>query len=137
MLLTLWTNTFDNLDKFISQFGQIHLANWTNTSGNLDKYSCQFGQIHLAIWTNTFCNLDSYIKMVLQGGDALLSVNTVGIINTLLCQYNPTHCCRRHHRHRHHYHHRCDHHHRLQKIEIHFNRAIYIHILVVLGNWFP
>ena len=25
---------------------------------------------------------------VVSGGDALLSVNTVGIINTLLCQYN-------------------------------------------------
>ena len=37
---------------------------------------------------------------VVSGGDALLSVNTVGIINTLLCQYNSALLSR--HRHLHH-----------------------------------
>ena len=34
----------------------MYFASWTNTLNNLDKYILQFGQIHLAIWTNTFCN---------------------------------------------------------------------------------
>ena len=38
---------------------QIHLAILTNTFGNLDKYILQFGQIHLAIRRNT---LDKYIQ---------------------------------------------------------------------------
>ena len=57
----IWSDTFFNLDKYIGnldkyifQFGQIHLAIWTNTFFNLDKYIWQFGQIHLEIWTNTF-----------------------------------------------------------------------------------
>ena len=37
---------------------------------------------------------------VVSGGDALFSVNTVGIINTLLCQYNSALLSR--HRHLHH-----------------------------------
>ena len=40
----------------IYKIGQIHLSIWTNTFINLDKYIYQFGQIHLAIWTNTFSN---------------------------------------------------------------------------------
>ena len=49
------TNTFANFDKYICQFGQLHLPILTNTFANLDKYICQLGQkqIHLPIWTNT------------------------------------------------------------------------------------
>ena len=33
---------------------------------NLDKYILEFGQIHLTIGTNTFCNLDKYILQFVQ-----------------------------------------------------------------------
>ena len=44
--LTIWTNTFYNLDKYIC---------------NMEKYIFQFRQIHCAIWLNTFGYLDDYI----------------------------------------------------------------------------
>ena len=34
--MEVWTNTFVNLDKYILQFGQIHLAIWKNASKNLN-----------------------------------------------------------------------------------------------------
>ena len=63
---TIWTNTFDNLDKYFSQFWQIHFKIWTNTFQNLDKYISQFGQIYITIWTNTFHNLDKFISKFAQ-----------------------------------------------------------------------
>ena len=50
------------LDKYISQFKQIHFKIWTNTFQNLDKYISQFGQIYITILTNTIHNLDKYIS---------------------------------------------------------------------------
>ena len=47
----------------VGWFGQIYLSILTNIFGNLnkyilqfDKYILQFWQIYLAIWTNTFCD---------------------------------------------------------------------------------
>ena len=62
------------LEKYMSQFGNIHTDVWSVTSirfekntlqygkynlelgeiHNLGKYTVQFGEIHFAIWTNTF-----------------------------------------------------------------------------------
>ena len=92
-------NTVCNWKKYILQLGQIHFASGTNTFCNQEKYILQLEKINFAIGRNTFCNWDKYIKIAFQRWDALFSVNTVGIINTLLCQYNPTHCCPHHHHH--------------------------------------
>ena len=54
-------NTFDNLDKYFLQFGQIHFQICTNTFCNLDKFFAFF-----AIWTNTFLNLYSHILQFRQ-----------------------------------------------------------------------
>ena len=39
---------FHNLDKDISQFGQIHFMIWKKTFHNMDNKISQFGRIHLA-----------------------------------------------------------------------------------------
>ena len=92
--LSVWTNTFYSLNKYILQFEQIHFiiwiagagqirrlrcsvfAIWTNTFSNLDKYTLKFKQIHLATWTNTFSNLDKY---TLQFGQIHLAIWMVGV----------------------------------------------------------
>ena len=48
--------SFNLLDKYILQFGQIHFVIQTNTLCNSDKSILQFKQIHFAIQTNTFCS---------------------------------------------------------------------------------
>ena len=47
--MSIWTNTFVNLNKYIWQFEQIHLSIQTNTFGNLSKYI-------LKCKKNTFAN---------------------------------------------------------------------------------
>ena len=42
----------DCIGQNILQSRQIHLSIWTNTFINLDKYILQFGQMHFVIWTN-------------------------------------------------------------------------------------
>ena len=44
------TNAFCNFDKYILQFGQMHLTIWTNTFYKFDKYNLQFGQIPPQEW---------------------------------------------------------------------------------------
>ena len=56
--MLIWKNTFFILEKYIFQFGQIHLLIWKNWFVNLEKYIFQFGLIHFAMWTNTFCSWD-------------------------------------------------------------------------------
>ena len=52
----LWTNIFQNSDKYIQQFGQICLSRRVPMKSRL---FCE--QIHYEIQTNTFCNLDKSI----------------------------------------------------------------------------
>ena len=40
------------LDGYISKLAQIHFTIRAKTSWNLDKYILEFGQIHIGIWTN-------------------------------------------------------------------------------------
>ena len=41
-------------ENHLSIFVKYIHTNWTNVVSNLDKYILQFGQMHLAIFTNTF-----------------------------------------------------------------------------------
>ena len=58
-ILSTFINLRD-LDKYILQFGQIHLAIKRKLFGNLNKYILQFGQIQLSILRNLLSNLDKY-----------------------------------------------------------------------------
>ena len=53
------TNIFGNLNKYIWQFWQIHLAMGTNTFVDI-------GQIHLALWKNTFGNLVLFKPVLIE-----------------------------------------------------------------------
>ena len=49
----LGQNSWNN----IKLFWQMHLAIWTNTFDNLEKYNLQLRQMHFTMQTNTFCSL--------------------------------------------------------------------------------
>ena len=67
MKIAIWTNTFDNLNKYSQQIEQIHLTIWTNTFDSLDIYILwrlkqqRWKGKKNAIWTNTFSKLNKYI----------------------------------------------------------------------------
>ena len=64
--MSIWTNTFVNLDKYIFQLGQMHLAIWTNTIRNLE--------VHLSIWRNTFSTLDiSHYRIMVSLEQAMIA----------------------------------------------------------------
>ena len=72
--LSIWKNTFPNLDKYIFQLdkcilqlGQIHFAIWINIL-------VQFGQIYFPILTNTLSNFDKYILQPRQIQQLCLSL---------------------------------------------------------------
>ena len=73
-------NTFCNLDKYILQFLQIHLAIWTNTFGNFDKYVLQFWQIHPAILTNKFWN---WVILIKKDMNRLLKIPMFDVSNLI------------------------------------------------------
>ena len=58
MHFAICTNTFSNLyrDMGWQWMKSEKSCDSTKIFLNLDRYICQFGQIHLKIWTNTFCS---------------------------------------------------------------------------------
>ena len=85
------------MEKYILQFGQIHLTlltnmqihftmlrnafynfeKYTNTFYNFEKCILQFWKIHFTIWTNTLYNLDKYI---IQFGQTYLTIWTIHFV---------------------------------------------------------
>ena len=59
---TIWTNTFYNLNKPMSPLLLLHskLSKSTACLLHVNKYILQFGKRFFTIWTNTFYNLNKY-----------------------------------------------------------------------------
>ena len=76
--LSIWTNIFCNLYRYILRFGQIHSKILTNIFCNLNKYIVKFWQIHCEIFTNIFGNME---KQILQFWQIFVEIWTNNFVN--------------------------------------------------------
>ena len=82
--IAIWTNTFEDLDKYIRQFRQIHLTIGINTFYNYnynyvwDNYILQFGQIHL---TGHKTRYNQMFLNIREGGPCRIKKNRLSPID--------------------------------------------------------